>query len=150
MATTTWKWADDVFGKQKQNPDNSPTQYPDCGPSRVYTLENILYGLENVVTPLLQAIQTGQETALNFQDGSAKMTITTGFTSPTPVGAILRATIWLLSTASEGATIKVNSGAEVFLEAGYSMQLNLTSLDQIEAKGAAGGAVLYIVYTQSV
>ena len=146
MATTTWKWADDVFGKQKQNPDNLPTQYPDCGPSRVYTLENILYGLENVITPLLQGISAGAST----QDTSAKMTLTTSYTSPTPVGAILKATIWLLSTATEGCTLQINSGAEIFLEAGYSMQLNLTSLDQISAKSASGGQILYIVYTEAI
>ena len=60
---TTWRWPDSTFGPQVKVPFNDNQQYPDCGPSiRVYTLENILYGLEEVITPLLQGgTQTFQQ-----------------------------------------------------------------------------------------
>ena len=53
---TTWRWPDSTFGPQRNVPFSDDQQYPDCGPSRIYTLENILYGLENIVTPLLTTI----------------------------------------------------------------------------------------------
>lgn len=146
---TTWLWPDNVFGAQKRNPGDLPTQYPDCGPSRIYTLEDILYGLENVMTPLLSTIATQTANTQKLQDTSTKLVLTNSYASPTSQRCV-KAVIWLLSTATEDATIKINSGGEVTLEKGYSMEINLSNLNLISAKQATGGDTLYITYSEAI
>ena len=135
---TTWRYPDSTFGPQKQVPFNDNQQYPDCGPSiRVYTLENILYGLEQVITPLLEQLATNAPTVANETSGAYVMT-----TTPTQIdaGVCKTVTIWLLSTASASAEIEINSGTPVFLEPGYSMQINCTNLNRIHASQTGGEA----------
>ena len=146
---TTWRWPDSTFGPQRNVPFSDDQQYPDCGPSRIYTLENILYGLENIVTPLLTTIADQTSGAQTLKDTSSKLVLTSSYASPT-AQACVKATIYLLSTATESASIKINSGGEIILEAGYSMQVNCDDLTKIEAKQATGGDTLYIVYSEKV
>lgn len=68
---TTWRWPDSTFGPQKKVPFNDDQQYPDCGPSsRSYVSEDILFGLEKVITPLLlsllQQTKTNTKTIKGF------------------------------------------------------------------------------------
>ena len=139
---TTWRWPDSTFGKQKNVPFADNLQYPDCGPQRVYTLENILYGLEEVMTPLLQSIAGGA----NIRETSETYTLTA---TPTAIGTgeTKKVVIWLLSTADANAVISLNSGTDVILEKGYSMEITTDNLNRIEAsQPGAEGDTLYIKY----
>jgi hypothetical protein len=142
---TAWRWAASTFGPQKQVPFNDDQQYPDCGPSiRVYTLENILYGLEKVMTPLLEQLATNAPTAANETSGAYATDST-----PTEIGsaACKVVTVYNLSTAAAPITITINAGEELPLEAGYSMTINVVNLNKIEAYQAGNeGDVIYFKY----
>jgi len=141
---TTWRWPDSTFGPQVKVPFNDNQQYPDCGPSiRVYTLENILYGLEDIITPLLQTMVNNIPTSNEI---SATLTLSN---SETQLGTATckTVTIYLLTSASAPAEIKIGSGATIILEAGYSMQINVNSLTGVTAMQTGDdGDVLYFKY----
>jgi len=141
---TTWRWPDSTFGPQVKVPFNDNQQYPDCGPSiRVYTLENILYGLEDIITPLLQQIANNAPTSNEI---SATLTLSN---SETQLGTATckTVTIYLLTSASAPAEIKIGAGATIILEAGYSMQINVNALTAITAMQTGDdGDVLYFKY----
>lgn len=140
---TTWRWPDSTFGPQKKVPFNDDQQYPDCGPStRSYVSEDILYGLEKVITPLLQSIAGG--TNVRETSGLYVMDAT-----PTAIGTgdIKRVTIWLLSTAAASAEISINGGDTVILEAGYSMDITIDNLNRVEASQTGNeGDTIYFKY----
>lgn len=139
---TTWRYPDSTFGPQKAVPFNDNQQYPDCGPSiRVYTLENILYGLENVITPLLQAQNATEDTTYSG-------------TAPTTETALdnvdcVEVTIYSLSTATENFNVKANGGDAVILEKGYSVTFKCTNAQNIRVwqPGAEGDSFYYIIRT---
>lgn len=138
---TTWRWPDSTFGKQKYVPFADNQQYPDCGPQRIYTLENILYGLEKVITPLLQA-QTAIEDTTYADTAPATET-------PLDDVSCLEVTIYTLSTATENLTYKVNGGAAVILEKGYSVTIKTDNAQNIRVwqPGAEGDDFYYIIRT---
>jgi hypothetical protein len=145
---TTWRWPDSTFGPQVKVPFNDNQQYPDCGPSiRVYTLENILYGLEEVILPLLQTISANIPATGNEVSESATLTA-----SATALGsaACRSVTLFMLSTATAPAEIIINvssGGTSIFLEAGYSMQIEVTNLNRIEVLQSGGEAdTIYFKY----
>jgi hypothetical protein len=139
---TEWRWPDSTFGPQKQVPFNDDLQYPNCGSQRIYTLENILYGLEKVITPLLESVAGGA----NIRETSATYVMDA---TPTAIGTAetKKVVIWLLSTADANAVISLNSGTDVILEKGYSMEITTDNLNRIEAsQPGAEGDTLYIKY----
>ena len=142
---TTWRYPDSTFGPQKQVPFNDNQQYPDCGPSiRIYTLENILYGLEQVITPLLEQMALNAPATANEKSATYTMTGTDADIGTADCSIV---TIWLLSTAAANAQIIINGGEEIILEAGYSMTVNINSLTRIQAyQSGAEGDVLYYKY----
>ena len=139
---TTWRWPDSTFGAQKNVPFSANQQYPDCGPQRIYTLENILYGLENVIAPAIDSLVS----AATVVDTSNSQATTASF-APLTSAACVRVTLFLLSTAAANVEYTVNSGSSLFLEPGYSVVINATNADKIEIKQSGGEAdtVYYIV-----
>jgi hypothetical protein len=141
---TTWRWPDSTFGPQVKVPFNDNQQYPDCGPSiRVYTLENILYGLEDIITPLLQQIANNAPTSNEI---SASLGLSN---TETQLGTATckTVTIYMLTSASAPAEITIGGGTTIILEAGYSMQINVNSLTEITAMQTGDdGDVLYFKY----
>ena len=144
---TTWRWPDSTFGPQVKVPFNDDQQYPDCGPSiRVYTLENILYGLEDIITPLLQTIANNIPTT---NEVSASLTLSN---TDTQLGTATckTVTIYMLTSATAPAEITIdsaNGGTPIILEAGYSMQINVTALTRVTAMQTGDeGDVLYFKY----
>jgi hypothetical protein len=144
---TTWRWPDSTFGPQVKVPFNDNQQYPDCGPSiRVYTLENILYGLEDIITPLLQQIANNSP---NSNEISASLGLSN---TETQLGTATckTVTIYMLNSASAPAEITIdsaNGGTPIILEAGYSMQINVNSLTKVTAVQTGDeGDVLYFKY----
>jgi hypothetical protein len=65
-------------------------------------------------------------------------------------GASRSVTIYLLSTAAASAEVIINpggGGTAIFLEAGYSMQIEVTNLTNIQVRQAGGeGDILYYKY----
>ncbi len=144
---TTWRWPDSTFGPQKQVPFNNNQQYPDCGPSiRVYTMENILYGLEEVITPLLESIEAAITAGgADVQDTSA---ILAADPTPTalPSAPCIGVTLINVSTNTEPFDIVVNSGASIKLEVGYSMYVNIRNANSIQvSQASAAENLMYIV-----
>jgi hypothetical protein len=125
---TTWRWPDSTFGPQVKVPFNDNQQYPDCGPSiRVYTLENILYGLEEVITPLLQGgVQTFQQVTFD-----------------TTYVALASATCEeVLVVNNTGVTVRGSKDAgttyfDIPDKAGFCFK-NLTNANQLSLKRASG------------
>jgi len=125
---TTWRWPDSTFGPQVKVPFNDNQQYPDCGPSiRVYTLENILYGLENVITPLLQGgTQTFQQVTFDT----------------TYVALSSAACENVLVVNNTGVTVRGSKDAgmtyfDIPDKAGFCFK-NLTNANQLSLKRASG------------
>lgn len=153
MAYSTWLFPDNVFGPQQKGPDKggaNDTQYPNCGFNRIYTLENILYGLEFVVTPLLQTIATGGSAPVFF-DETGNLSLTGG-SDPLPAaggtGTFLKVSIYNLSTNSS-VTVRTGAGTDFILESGVSMDLNATDPTAITILGTASN-VIQLVYTYKV
>jgi hypothetical protein len=132
---TTWRWPDSTFGPQNKVPFNDNQQYPDCGPSsRSYVSEDILYGLENVITPLLQTITGGNGT----RETSGAVATTAVFAA---IGSAdcYKVTIWTLSTDAN-VEVSLNSGTTVILEPGYSMDITTDSLLRVTVRQTGGEA----------
>jgi hypothetical protein len=59
---SNWLWDANVFGEQApaHNPAPTPGVYPQCGrqQERNWALENLLYGMENVIAPGVETIST--------------------------------------------------------------------------------------------
>lgn len=111
---TTWRWPDSTFGPQKKVPFNDDQQYPDCGPSsRSYVSEDILFGLEKVITPLLLSLLQQTKTI----DKSYNQTLTNA-EQPLDNQECIEVTIYLLSSEAN-ANVKINGGETIVLEKGY-------------------------------
>jgi hypothetical protein len=148
MAYSTWLFPDDVFGPQKKGPDKgglNDTQYPDCGFSRIYTLENILYGLEFIITPLLQTISDNQDLT-KINDETTSLTLTgSAIALPAAAGSgtLIKVSIYNLTT---NANVTIKIGGDFILEAGVSMDLSTSDATNIFANGTAGNT-LQLIYT---
>ena len=144
---TTWRWPDSTFGKQKNVPFSDDLQYPDCGPQRVYTLENILYGLEEVITPLLQTIETNTAAGGVLIDVSYSETCTSSFAA-LPTATSKKITLINPSTNTAAIEVKVGTGGVAIpLEAGYSLIANVSNANRIEIaqSGGEGEELYYII-----
>jgi hypothetical protein len=140
---TEWRWPDSTFGPQNKVPFNDNQQYPDCGPSsRSYVSEDILFGLENVITPLLQALIGGTATT---RETSGAIATTASFAN---IGSAncYKVTIWTLSTDAN-VEVSLNAGATVILEPGYSMEITTDSLTRVQTRQTTGEAdTVYFKY----
>lgn len=144
---TTWRWPDSTFGKQKNVPFSDDLQYPDCGPQRIYTLENILYGLEEVITPIMQQIQTNTAAGGILTDVSYSETCTSSFAA-LPSAASKKITLINPSTNTAAIEVKVGTGGVALpLEAGYSLIANVSNANriQIAQSGGEGEELYYII-----
>jgi hypothetical protein len=134
---TTWRWPDSTFGKQKNVPFNDDLQYPDCGPQRIYTLENILYGLEEILTPIMQQIETNTAAGgVVLEDTSYRQSATNTATA-LPSQAAKKITLINISTHA-AMQITINGGAVIPLEAGYSMVVNVSNANLITLRQSTG------------
>lgn len=138
---TTWRWPDSTFGPQKKVPFNDDQQYPDCGPSsRSYVSEDILFGLEKVITPLLLSLLQQTKTI----DKSYNQTLTNA-EQPLDDQECIEVTIYLLSNEAN-ANIKVNGGETIVLEKGYSMTIKTDNANKIRAWQPGGeNDILYFI-----
>jgi hypothetical protein len=139
---TEWRWPDSTFGPQNKVPFNDNQQYPDCGPSsRSYVSEDILYGLENVITPLLQSLVGGA----NIRETSGSATCTASFAALGSADCS-KVTFYTLSTDAN-VEVTLNSGSTIVLEKGYSMEVITDNLARIEIRQTGGEAdVVYFKY----
>lgn len=149
MAYTTWIPSPDVWGPQKSGPSAGgpdDTQYPNCGFQRIYPLEDILYGLEFVITPILQQIQAAG--ALTEISETQNLTLTGG-TDNLPgyggAGTLYKISIYNLST-NANANVRTSGGADFTLEPGVSMDLYTSDPTTTTATGTAGD-VIQLIYT---
>lgn len=144
---TTWRWPDSTFGQQKNVPFSDNLQYPDCGPSRIYTLENILYGLEKIITPILETIETNTAAGGVLSDVSYTR-VTSASSSPLPTAAAKKVTLINLSTNTAPIEVEVGTGGAVIpLEPGYSLVCNVSNANRIAISQPGGEAetLYYIV-----
>ena len=143
---TTWRWPDSTFGKQKNVPFSDDLQYPDCGPQRVYTLENILYGLEEVITPIMQQIQTNTASGGILADKSYSQVSTN---SAVALATHTSHKVTLINPSTNTAAIEISIGTGgVFLplEAGYSLIANVSNANRIQMRQTGGEAeTLYFI-----
>lgn len=152
MAYTTWIPSPDVWGPQKSGPSAGgpdDTQYPNCGFQRIYPLEDILYGLEFVITPILQQIQAAG--AVNQLDSTDKLTLTgaaDNLNSYGGAGTFFKVSIYNLST-NNNVTINTNGSGDFILEPGVSMDLYLSDPTTITATGTAGN-VIQLIYSAKI
>lgn len=144
--TTDWKFDDDVFGVQLSGHPNNASQtaetpqYKDCGQQRSYPLENILYGLEKVILPLLEG-------SLLPSDVSRWQVCTGVFASLTAESS-KKVTVSNLSTASASVELTIGGGSSIFLEAGYSITFNTLNPSNIRIRQTGGeGSTLYYIVT---
>lgn len=138
---TTWRWPDSTFGPQKKVPFNDDQQYPDCGPSsRSYVSEDILFGLEKVITPLLLSLLQQTKTI----DKSYNQTLTNA-EQPLDNQECIEVTIYLLSSKAN-ANVKINGGETIVLEKGYSMTIKTDNANKIRAWQPGGeNDILYFI-----
>lgn len=138
---TTWRWPDSTFGPQKKVPFNDDQQYPDCGPSsRSYVSEDILFGLEKVITPLLLSLLQQTKTI----DKSYNQTLTNA-EQPLDDQECIEVTIYLLSSEAN-ANVKINGGETIVLEKGYSMTIKTDNANKIRAWQPGGeNDILYFI-----
>lgn len=138
---TTWRWPDSTFGPQKKVPFNDDQQYPDCGPSsRSYVSEDILFGLEKVITPLLLSLLQQTKTI----DKSYNQTLTNA-EQPLDNQECIEVTIYLLSSEAN-ANVKINGGETIVLEKGYSMTIKTDNANKIRAWQPGGeNDILYFI-----
>jgi hypothetical protein len=145
---TTWRWPDSTFGPQNKVPFNDNNQYPDCGPSsRSYVAENILYGLENVILPILTDIETNTAGGGALTDVSHNATSTAGATA-LPNHVSKKITLINLSTNTAAMELTIGTGGTtVPLEPGYSMLVNVSNANRITLKQTGGEAEIlhYII-----
>ena len=144
---TTWRWPDSTFGPQNKVPFNDNNQYPDCGPSsRSYVAENILYGLENVILPILTDIETN--TAGGVLSDVSFSVVSTASSTALPSGASKKITLINPSTNTAAMEVAIGtSGVVLPLEAGYSLVANVSNANRITVKQTGGEAetMYYII-----
>jgi len=138
---TTWRWPDSTFGPQKKVPFNDDNQYPDCGPSsRSYVSENILYGLEKVILPILTDIETNTAAGGVLTDTSYSET-TTAVSTALPTAASKKITLFNPSTNTAPIEVAIGSGGVPLpLEPGYSLVANVSNANRIEIAQPGGEA----------
>jgi hypothetical protein len=144
---TTWRWPDSTFGKQKNVPFNDDLQYPDCGPQRIYTLENILYGLEEILTPIMQQIEANTAAGGALSDVSYSETSTNSATA-LPTATSKKVTLINPSTNTAAMEITIGSGGVTLpLEPGYSLIANVSNANRITIAQSGGEAeeLYYII-----
>jgi len=137
---TTWIWDPSTFGPQRNVPFNDNLQYPDCGPSRIYTLENILYGLEKIITPILTDIETNTAAGGALTDTSYSET-TTAVSTALPTATSKKITLFNPSTNTAPVEVSIGSGGVPLpLEPGYSLVANVSNANRIEIAQPGGEA----------
>jgi hypothetical protein len=144
---TTWRWPDSTFGKQKNVPFNDDLQYPDCGPQRIYTLENILYGLEEILTPIMQQIEANTAAGGALSDVSYSETSTNSATA-LPTATSKKVTLINPSTNTAAMEITIGTGGVTLpLEPGYSLIANVSNANRITIAQSGGEAeeLYYII-----
>lgn len=146
---TTWRWPDSTFGQQKNVPFSDNLQYPDCGPSRIYTLENILYGLEKIITPILTDIETNTAAGGGVLSDVSYSEVTTASSTPLPAAGAKKVTLINLSTNTASIEVEVGTGGAVIpLEPGYSLVCNVSNANRIAIAQPGGEAeTLYYIVT---
>lgn len=108
--------------------------------SQASTAQTSLNNIDTQTLAILNAISATAPT----ESTSASYTLTTSLAA---IGsqATKRVTLINLST-SNTVELQINSGASIYLEAGYTMSIPCTNLNKIQAKSAAGGEVLGIIW----
>jgi hypothetical protein len=146
---TTWRWPDSTFGPQKKVPFNDDNQYPDCGPSsRSYVAENILYGLENIILPILTDIEANTAVAGGALADVSFSVVSTASSTALPSGASKKVTLINPSTNTASMEVAIGSGGVVLpLEVGYSLVANVNNANRITVKQTGGEAetMYYII-----
>jgi hypothetical protein len=146
---TTWRWPDSTFGPQNKVPFNDNNQYPDCGPSsRSYVAENILYGLENVILPILTDIETNTAAGGGVLADTSYSVVSTASSTALPSGASKKVTLINPSTNTASMEVAIGSGGVVLpLEVGYSLVANVNNANRITVKQTGGEAetMYYII-----
>jgi hypothetical protein len=174
---SNWLWDANVFGEQApaHNPAPTPGVYPQCGrqQERNWALENMLYGMENVIAPDIAAIKTAIATGVGTQGNIStvtdKLTLSGGADSmPTSklntfftdlitagcTGYLSKISIYN-PNANNSVTINSNSTEGFLLESGISLDLDRAgntfySLDADASNTIATGTAtqtIYIVYS---
>ena len=103
------------------------------------SLASILYD----VSQILNGIGSGASAARTST--SAAYTLTTSL-APIGNGACKQITLINVST-NPTIQLQINSGATIYLEAGYTMTIPATDLNNISAKSTAGGENLGIIFS---
>jgi hypothetical protein len=174
---SNWLWDDNVFGEQApaHNPAPTPGVYPQCGrqQERNWALENLLYGMENVIAPDIAAIKavltTGVGTQGNISTVTDKLTLSAGadplpttklniflgdLTAASCTGYLTKISIYN-PNANNSVTINSNSTEGFLLESGVSLDLDRagntffitdTDVTNTLATGTATQTI-YIVYS---
>jgi hypothetical protein len=153
---SNWLWDANVFGPQApaHNPAPTPGIYPECGrqQARNWALENMLYGLENVISPTITAVLTSlnqiyNNSLLQTQNGNIatvtdKLQLAAGSNSLPNTklntfitnisvnyqvdGYCIKASLYN-PTANSSMTVINNSTEGFLLEAGVALDLELAS-----------------------
>jgi hypothetical protein len=146
---TTWRWPDSTFGPQNKVPFNDNNQYPDCGPSsRSYVAENILYGLENVILPILTDIEANTAVGGGVLSDLSYSVVSTSSDTALPSGASKKVTLINPSTNTAPMEVAIGTGGLVLpLEVGYSLVANVSNANRITVKQTGGEAetMYYII-----
>jgi hypothetical protein len=137
---TTWRWPDSTFGPQNKVPFNDNNQYPDCGPSsRSYVAENILYGLENVILPILTDIETNTAVGGGALIDTSYDVVTTNSAQTLPSESSKKITLINVSTNTAPIEVSIGAGGTFLpLEPGYSLVANVNNADRIKIKQTGG------------
>jgi hypothetical protein len=145
---TTWRWPDSTFGPQNKVPFNDNNQYPDCGPSsRSYVAENILYGLENIILPILTDIETNTAAGGGVLIDTSYDVVTTNSAQTLPSESSKKITLINVSTNTAPIEVSIGAGGTFLpLEPGYSLVANVSNSDRIKIKQTGGEAeTLYYI-----
>ena len=145
---TTWRCPDSTFGPQNKVPFNDNNQYPDCGPSsRSYVAENILYGLENVILPILTDIEANTAVGGGALTDVSYSVVSTGSSTALPSAGSKKITLINVSTNTAAMEVEIGSGGVVLpLEVGYSLVANVNNANRITVRQTGGEAeTLYYI-----
>ena len=177
MATnqSNWLWDANVFGQQAPQSNGATAGvYPECGrqQERNWALENMLFGLENVIAPALTDIKnamqlsTGQANISTVTDkllltGAADNLPTAKFNTFISDLAVVGATGYLSKisiynlTTNASVTVNSNSTEGFLIEAGVALDLDRAgntfyTIDNDPSNTTAQGTLgetIYIVYS---
>lgn len=177
MATnqSNWLWDANVFGPQAPQYNGATGGvYPECGrqQERNWALENMLFGLENVIAPAIADIKTAMQESKgqgNISTVTDKLLLTGG-ADPLPtakfntflndlnlyntLGYLSKISIYNLTT-NASVTVNSNSTEGFLLEAGVALDLDRAgntdySIDDDPSNTTAqgtNGETIYIVYS---